>query len=134
MATSDTSRSQSLTCAVVEDQRMFLQPLVALLQTHQGLDVRATATTAAEGVPACQKHRPDLLILDLSLPDQSGIVVAETLMAHKPEARLIYLREHSVVTDRGMRGRPEGWCSQPQKPDFRQGSPAPGPEQCQQWC
>ena len=80
-----------LSCVVVEDQRMFLQLLVGVLDTYPGLSVVATAVTAQEGIEACQKHRPDLLILDLSLPDQSGEVVADALLQANPEARLIVL-------------------------------------------
>jgi DNA-binding NarL/FixJ family response regulator len=80
-----------LTCVVVEDQRMFLQLLVSMLQLQQGLKVVATATTAAEGIEACLRHRPDLLILDLSLPDQGGVVVADALAGLNPKAHLIVL-------------------------------------------
>lgn len=80
-----------LTCVLVEDQRMFLQLLVSMLKTQQGLRVVAAAATAAEGIQACRTHRPDLLILDLSLPDQPGEVVAEALFNVNPRARLIVL-------------------------------------------
>lgn len=86
-----TSASRSLACVVVEDQLMFMQLLVGMLNTHQGLSVVATATTAAAGVEACLQHWPDLLILDLSLPDRSGEVVAEALLGVNPSARLIVL-------------------------------------------
>ena len=95
VSTSVTARppvsQQPLTCVVVEDQTMFMQLLVSMLQLQQGLEVVATATTAAEGIAACLQHQPDLLILDLSLPDQGGEVVAEALVEFHPEARLIVL-------------------------------------------
>ncbi|QNI78891.1 two-component system response regulator RR class II (RRII)-CheY-LuxR [Synechococcus sp. RS9909] len=89
--TNPTGATASLRCVVVEDQTMFLQLLVSMLQLQQGLEVVATATTAAEGIAACLQHQPDLLILDLSLPDQGGEVVAEALVEFHPEARLIVL-------------------------------------------
>lgn len=49
------------------------------------------ATTAAAGIEACLQHQPDLLILDLSLPDQSGTTVAEALLRVNGEAKLIVL-------------------------------------------
>ena len=81
----------ALTCVVVEDQRMFLQMLVVMLRSLPGLEVVATATTAAEGITACQELVPDLLLLDLTLPDQGGLAVAEALALVNPEARLIVL-------------------------------------------
>ena len=80
-----------LTCVVVEDQRMFMQLLVGMLQRQEGLAVVATAETAADGIEACTQFRPDLLILDLSLPDQSGEVVAHALAELEPKAKLIVL-------------------------------------------
>jgi DNA-binding NarL/FixJ family response regulator len=83
--------SGALTCVVVEDQRMFLQMLVVMLRSLPGLDVVATATTAEEGIAACRELAPDLLLLDLTLPDQDGLAVAETLATVNPDARLIVL-------------------------------------------
>jgi DNA-binding NarL/FixJ family response regulator len=80
-----------LTCVVVEDQRMFLQMLVVMLQSFQGLEVVATATTATAGIEACLELAPDLLLLDLTLPDQDGLAVALALAGVNPEARLIVL-------------------------------------------
>ena len=89
--TTDSAANPPLTCVVVEDQRMFLQLLVGMLQLQNGLTVVATAQSAAEGIEACKQYRPDLLILDLSLPDQSGEVVAHALAELKPTAKLIVL-------------------------------------------
>jgi DNA-binding NarL/FixJ family response regulator len=80
-----------LRCVVVEDQVMFLQLLVGMLRSISGLEVVATATTAADGIRACRELQPGLLILDLSLPDQEGITVAEALAAVNPLAHVIVL-------------------------------------------
>lgn len=80
-----------LRCVVVEDQRMFLQLLVGMLRSISGLEVVATATTAADGIRACRELLPGLLILDIGLPDQDGLTVAEALAAANPQARVIVL-------------------------------------------
>ncbi|MFN5193845.1 MAG: response regulator transcription factor [Cyanobacteriota bacterium] len=85
----------NLRCVVVEDQRMFLQLLVAMLRTQPGLDVVATAASAADGIAACSLHRPDLLILDLALPDADGLSVAHALRVIQPAARVIILSSHA---------------------------------------
>lgn len=81
----------ALRCVVIEDQRMFLQLLAGMLRSIDGLDVVATGSTAAEGIEACRIHRPELLILDLALPDRAGLAVAEALAEVNPEARVIVL-------------------------------------------
>ena len=87
----DTPPPPPLRCVVVEDQGMFLHMLVMMLHSLAGLEVVATATTAEEGIKACEELAPDLLLLDLALPDRSGVVVAESLSRVNPEARLIVL-------------------------------------------
>lgn len=80
-----------LTCVIVEDQTMFRQMLHNMLQGTPGLRVSAAAASAAEGVRACERHKPDLLVLDLALPDGSGVDVARRLTKTNPAARIIIL-------------------------------------------
>jgi DNA-binding NarL/FixJ family response regulator len=69
----------ALRCVVVEDQVMFLQLLVALLRTQPNLEVVATAQGVEEAIAVCAEHTPDLLILDLALPDGDGLSVVQLL-------------------------------------------------------
>jgi DNA-binding NarL/FixJ family response regulator len=80
-----------LSCVIVEDQTMFRQMLHNMLQGTPGLRVSAAAASAAEGVRACERHQPDLLVLDLALPDGSGVDVARRLARTNPAARIIIL-------------------------------------------
>lgn len=80
-----------LSCVIVEDQTMFRQMLHNMLQGAPGLRVSAAAASAAEGVRACERHQPDLLVLDLALPDGSGVDVARRLARTNPAARIIIL-------------------------------------------
>jgi DNA-binding NarL/FixJ family response regulator len=81
----------ALRCVVVEDQVMFLELLVAMLKAKSGLEVVATARGVAEGINACQQHQPDLLILDLALPDGHGLAVIEALCDQLDPPRVIVL-------------------------------------------
>ena len=81
----------SLSCVIVEDQTMFLQMLHNMLGSIPQLKVAATARTKAEAIAACEAHRPDLLVLDLTLPDGDGISVARKLAGLKASAKTIIL-------------------------------------------
>lgn len=81
----------TMRCVVVEDQVMFLQLLVAMLRTLPDLEVVATAQGAAEAVAACREHRPELLILDLALPDGDGLEVMTALAEQDGPPRVIVL-------------------------------------------
>jgi DNA-binding NarL/FixJ family response regulator len=80
---------------VVEDQLMFQEMLVAMLRSHPGLGDVATAANAAQGIDLCARLRPDLLILDIALPDAEGLSVAKALQVLKPEAKVIVLSSHA---------------------------------------
>jgi DNA-binding NarL/FixJ family response regulator len=82
-------------CVLVEDQILFLEMLSQLLQMQPGLNVVARAPTVAEGLAACKIHKPDLLILDLELPDGQGLEVARALVRWNPAAKVIILSGHA---------------------------------------
>jgi DNA-binding NarL/FixJ family response regulator len=80
-----------LRCLIVEDQVMFLQLLCKMLQGLPGLKVVGTATSRHGGLEACRRHRPDILILDLALPDGEGLAVASFLRLLQPQAKAVVL-------------------------------------------
>jgi DNA-binding NarL/FixJ family response regulator len=87
-------------CLVVEDQLMIQQLLVKQLLLHSGLELVESASTAAEGIAACLEHRPDLLVLDLALPDGDGLTVARALQVIRPEAQVIVLTSFAATFER----------------------------------
>lgn len=80
-----------LRCLLVEDHLMFRQMLQAMLRSMPGLEVVATAGSEQEGITACGLHNPDLLILDLALPDGHGLNIARHLAESRPLAKVIIL-------------------------------------------
>lgn len=82
-------------CLIVEDQEMFAQLVGGLLRSSCDLAILDIAGSVADGLAAIDRHRPRLLILDLDLPDGSGLEVAEHLLAVVPEARVVVLSAHA---------------------------------------
>ena len=80
-----------LRCVIVEDQTMFRQMLHNMLQATPDLSVVAAAASEKDGLQACERHRPDLLVLDLALPDGRGVNVARRLARLNPAAKIIIL-------------------------------------------
>lgn len=76
---------------LVDDHRIFLESLATLLQASGSVEIVAMATTTASGVSACTTRCPDLLILDLALPDGSGLDVVGALVAVNPYAKTVVL-------------------------------------------
>jgi DNA-binding NarL/FixJ family response regulator len=89
-------KPNQIRCVVVEDQVMFLELLTTLLVARPGLHMEATARTVAEGTTACRLRRPDLLLLDLALPDGNGLQVAKVFLESRPDGEVIVLSGHST--------------------------------------
>ncbi len=88
-------RQCTLECVLVEDQSLFLELLSGMLHLRGGLKITAIAMSVAEGRAACRKYRPDILMIDLDLPDGSGLEVAHDLIKLNPEARIIVISGHA---------------------------------------
>lgn len=84
-----------LRCLLVEDHQMFVELLLPVLRSIPGLAMVGTAGSATQAIGAVKQLKPDLLILDLDLPDHPGIRVAEVLQQRQPQARLIVLSGHA---------------------------------------
>jgi two-component system nitrate/nitrite response regulator NarL len=75
---------------VCDDHRVLLEALSHALTTR-GYIVEATASTPAEAVAAVKLHDPDLLLVDVSFPDGSGLDAAREVMSHHPRTRVVIL-------------------------------------------
>lgn len=91
---------RSLRCLVVEDQLMIQELLMAMLDQHPALEMVGSACSVVEGINACAELAPDLLILDIALPDGDGLVVAQALAQRHPAARVIVLSSFASTVER----------------------------------
>jgi CheY-like chemotaxis protein len=73
-------RARKALVLVVEDDLDLAKVLIAILRRH-GIEA-VHARTGREAIEECERWRPDLLVLDLVLPDGDGFVVADWLKQH----------------------------------------------------
>lgn len=81
--------------ALVEDQRLVRQVLSALLAREPGIEVVGEAASGREAIALAQATRPDVMLLDISLPGIDGIEVARILHRQLPEVKVIALSMHN---------------------------------------
>lgn len=81
----------SIRVVIVEDQVMFLHLLGRMLRAYPELELVGTANSCAEGLVICRQFLPDLLILDLGMPDGNGLDVAEELVEMHPSTKILVL-------------------------------------------
>jgi two-component system, OmpR family, response regulator len=83
---------------VVEDEPNILELLSASLRLA-GFEV-ATATGGLEAIQAVQRHRPDLVVLDVMLPDLDGFDVARRLRSGGTRTPVLFLTARDATEDK----------------------------------
>lgn len=76
--------SEPVRVVVVDDHPVFRLGMVALLKSLDGIDVVAEAGSVAEAVAAVVETNPDVVVLDLQLPDGSGITATRQILSERP--------------------------------------------------
>ncbi|MFG2047138.1 response regulator transcription factor [Micromonospora sp. NPDC048935] len=76
---------------LAEDQGMMRGALALLLNLEPDIEVVAEARTAAEALEAARSSRPDVALLDIEMPDGSGLDTAATLREQLPDCRVLIL-------------------------------------------
>jgi DNA-binding NarL/FixJ family response regulator len=84
---------------IVDDHPVFRAGLVAIFAAQKNWQVVAEAETAAEAITLHEQHEPDLTMLDLRLPDASGVDVILTLKKKSPSARFLILTTFDADED-----------------------------------
>jgi len=84
----------SIGVIVADDHAIFRQGLASLLQAEADIVLLAQASTGAEAWGLIESMRPDVAILDLSMPQLSGIEVARRVEAAGLDTRIVLLTMH----------------------------------------
>jgi DNA-binding NarL/FixJ family response regulator len=79
---------------VVDDHEVVRQGLVALLDRREGFQVVAEAGTVAEAIDQARRHQPEIVIMDVRLPDGSGIEACREIRAEFPATRVVMLTSY----------------------------------------
>ena len=79
---------------IVDDHEVVRQGLVALLDRRDGFEVVAEAGSVAEAVEQARKFQPDVVVMDVRLPDGSGIEACREIRAELPRTRVIMLTSY----------------------------------------
>jgi DNA-binding NarL/FixJ family response regulator len=75
----------SIRIVLADDHPLILEALAGLLRAEDGFEVVAACANGAEALKAVRRHRPDILILDLRMPDLNGLDVLRALTGGDPD-------------------------------------------------
>ena len=92
--------NKRLRIAVVDDHPLMREGIAAVLSSVDDFEISATGENASDAIRICSENRPDLMLLDVSMPG-CGLSAAREIKAAQPSVRILFLtvsEEHSHVT------------------------------------
>jgi DNA-binding NarL/FixJ family response regulator len=84
----------SLRILVVDDHAVVRRGVRSLLESHQGWEVCGEATTGRDAVEQSRQLRPDVVVMDLSLPELNGLDATRQILKDTPGTEVLVLTMH----------------------------------------
>jgi DNA-binding NarL/FixJ family response regulator len=101
---------KTLRILVADDHDLMRRGIKALLQSHAGWEVCGEAHTGREAVTKAEELKPDIVILDISMPDLNGVDAAKRIRKSSPDTEVLILSVHYSdqlirdILEAGVRG------------------------------
>ncbi len=98
---------------IVDDHPMTRDGLVHLIDREADLEVAWQAETASQALDVVAKHQPGLVLVDITLPDKSGIDLIKDIHALRPGVPILIISMHdeSLYAERALRAGAHGYIS-----------------------
>jgi DNA-binding NarL/FixJ family response regulator len=84
----------SLRILVVDDHAVVRRGVRSLLESHDGWEVCGEATTGRDAVEQSRRLRPDVVVMDLSLPELNGLDATRQILKDAPDTEVLVLTMH----------------------------------------
>ncbi len=79
---------------VVDDHDVVRRGLRSVLEAHQGWQVCAEAANGRDAVTQAEQLKPDVVVMDISMPDMNGLEAARQIKKTHPKAEIVILSVH----------------------------------------
>ena len=85
---------KSISLLMVEDHKLLRVGLKSLFNETQDIKVIAEAECAKDAIDKARATKPDVILMDIGLPDMSGIEATRRILANNPEQKIVILTSH----------------------------------------
>ncbi len=104
---------------LVDDHPIMRHGLAQLIRAEEGLDVIGEAGNAREGLDVVGKLKPDLAVIDLTLPDKNGLELVKDIRAMHPATQCLVLSMHdeTMYGERALRAGARGYVMKEEAAD-----------------
>jgi DNA-binding NarL/FixJ family response regulator len=79
----------------VDDHQLFRQGVAALIEEVPDMVLAAEAANGRQAIELFRQHRPDVTLMDLQMPDMTGLEAITAIRAEFPDARIIVLTTYA---------------------------------------
>ena len=83
----------------VDDHALFREGIAMIINCQPGMLMVAQASNGREAIERFREHKPEVTLMDLRLPDMSGIDAMGAIRTEFPEARIIILTTFESATE-----------------------------------
>ncbi len=88
------SRKKKIKLLLVDDHPIVLEGIKSHLSAQEGFEVVADASNGQEAVRQAQLHRPDVILMDISMPTMNGLHAMGQLRRRAPDSKVLVLTMH----------------------------------------
>lgn len=105
---------------IVDDHPMLREGVKQRINRESDLTVCAEASSAAEGLEAIGRHRPDMVIADIAMSGKSGIELIKDIKVQYPKVPVVVLSVHDelLYAERALRAGARGYVMKQESPDL----------------
>jgi len=110
--------SNPIRILTVDDHALFRQGIAAIIQHQPDMQLVAEASNAGEAIQRFREHAPDVTLMDLRLPDMSGIDAMIAILSEFPKTRIIILTTFvpDVEIQRALEAGARGYLAKSMRP------------------
>ncbi|MEM6887766.1 MAG: response regulator transcription factor [Pseudomonadota bacterium] len=89
-----TSSSKPTRVLIVDDHQMVAEGIESILENYSDIDIVGTCFGAREAINSLQRLNPDVVLMDLNMPDMGGLTATEIILEQRPSIRVLILSMH----------------------------------------
>jgi len=108
---------RNITAMIIEDDEEALSLLEIYLQAFESIELIAKTTSPQKGIRLLTKKNPDVVFLDIDMPDIDGVEVAETIRENNLRTEVIFTTAHSKYAYRALHVEPLDYLLKPFGPE-----------------